>query len=59
MQWFNRLLLESGMTGGLPKLALFAAIGGGVVFAGLYAVARVTLWLDVRKAARLRLRAAD
>ncbi|MDM0090363.1 MULTISPECIES: OpgC domain-containing protein [unclassified Variovorax] len=31
----------------------------GVVFAGLYAVARVTLWLDVRKAARLRLRAAD
>ncbi len=36
MQWFNRLLLESGMTGGLPKLALFAFGGGGVMFGALW-----------------------
>jgi tight adherence protein B len=36
MQWFNRLLLESGMTGGLMKLALFALAGSAVVFAGIW-----------------------
>jgi tight adherence protein B len=36
MQWFNRLLLESGMTGGLPKLALFAFGGGAVMFGALW-----------------------
>src|SRR6187551_2031378 len=36
MQWFNRLLLESGMTGGLMKLALFAFAGSAVVFAGIW-----------------------
>jgi tight adherence protein B len=36
MQWFNRLLLESGMTGGLTKLALFAFGGGAVMFGALW-----------------------
>jgi tight adherence protein B len=36
MQWFNRLLLESGMTGGLPKLALFAFAGFGAAFAAIW-----------------------
>jgi tight adherence protein B len=36
LQWFNRLLLESGMTGGPMKLALFAFAGGAVVFAGIW-----------------------
>src|ERR1051325_5888918 len=36
MQWFNRLLLESGMTGGLVKLTLIAFGGGAVVFAGVW-----------------------
>src|SRR6266496_407547 len=32
MQWFNRLLLESGMTRGVMTLALVALISSGVVF---------------------------
>jgi tight adherence protein B len=32
-QWFNRLLLESGMRGGVMKLALIGLVGGGASFA--------------------------
>jgi len=35
MQWLNRLILESGMTGGRLKLALAALIGGGGAFFGV------------------------
>jgi tight adherence protein B len=35
MQWFNRLLLESGMTGGLMMLGLIALVSGGAAFAGV------------------------
>jgi tight adherence protein B len=35
MQWFNRMLLESGMTRGLLTLALVALVAGGTVFAGV------------------------
>ena len=35
MQWFNRLLLESGMTRGVMTLALVALMASGVVFAGV------------------------
>ena len=35
MQWLNRLILESGMTGGRLKLALAALIGGGGAFVGV------------------------
>jgi tight adherence protein B len=36
MQWFNRLLLESGMTRGLMTLAMVAAVAACVVFAGVF-----------------------
>jgi tight adherence protein B len=36
LQWFNRLLLESGMRGGAMKLALIAVMAGGVVFVGVF-----------------------
>ena len=36
MQWFNRLLLESGMTRGVMTLGLVALIAGGAVFAGVF-----------------------
>ena len=36
MQWFNRLLLESGMTRGVMTLALVALVAGGAVFAGVF-----------------------
>jgi tight adherence protein B len=36
MQWFNRLLLESGMTRGAMTLALVALMAGGTVFAGVF-----------------------
>ena len=36
MQWFNRLLLESGMTRGVMTLALVAVVAGGIVFAGVF-----------------------
>ena len=36
MQWFNRLLLESGMTRGAMTLALVALVAGGGVFAGVF-----------------------
>jgi tight adherence protein B len=35
MQWLNRLILESGMTGGRLKLTLGALIGGGGAFFGI------------------------
>lgn len=35
LQWFNRLILESGMTRGPLKLALAALIGGGGAFIGV------------------------
>jgi tight adherence protein B len=35
MQWFNRMLLESGMTRGILTLALVALVAGGTVFAGV------------------------
>lgn len=35
LHWMNRLILESGMTGGRLKLALAALIGGGGVFFGV------------------------
>jgi len=35
MQWFNRMLLESGMTRGIMTLALVALVAGGTVFAGV------------------------
>jgi tight adherence protein B len=35
VQWFNRMLLESGMTRGIMTLALVALVGGGTVFAGM------------------------
>src|SRR5258708_11689693 len=35
MHWLNRLILESGMTGGRLKLALAALIGGGGAFFGV------------------------
>jgi tight adherence protein B len=36
LQWFNRLLLESGMTRGAMTLTLVALMGGGIVFAGVF-----------------------
>src|SRR5436190_4416009 len=36
LQWFNRLVLESGMTRGVMTLALVALMGGGIVFAGVF-----------------------
>ena len=36
IQWFNRLLLESGMTGGFVTLALVAFAASGAVFAGVF-----------------------
>jgi tight adherence protein B len=36
MQWFNRLLLESGMTRGAMTLGLVALMAGGAVFAGVF-----------------------
>ena len=33
--WFNRLMLESGMTRGIMTLALVALVAGGTVFAGV------------------------
>jgi tight adherence protein B len=36
MQWFNRLLLESGMTGGLLTLSLMGLIAGFAGFAGVF-----------------------
>jgi len=36
VQWFNRLLIESGMTRGLMMLALIGFGTGGVVFAGVF-----------------------
>jgi tight adherence protein B len=36
MQWFNRLLLESGMTRGVMTLGLVALMAGGAVFAGVF-----------------------
>jgi tight adherence protein B len=36
MQWFNRMLLESGMTRGAMTLALVALVGGGIAFAGAF-----------------------
>jgi tight adherence protein B len=36
MQWFNRLLLESGMTRGAMTLGLVALMAGGTVFAGVF-----------------------
>ena len=35
MQWFNRLLLESGMTRGVLTLTLVGLVAGGTVFAGV------------------------
>ena len=35
MQWFNRMLLESGMTRGIMTLALVGLVAGGTVFAGV------------------------
>lgn len=35
LQWFNRLLLESGMTRGAMTLTLVALIAGGAVFAAM------------------------
>ena len=35
LQWFNRMLLESGMTRGIMTLALVALVAGGTVFAGV------------------------
>src|SRR5215210_392489 len=34
VQWFNRLMLESGMTRGAMTLALIALVGGGGAFVG-------------------------
>src|SRR5215210_2909267 len=34
VQWFNRLMLESGMTRGAMTLALIATVGGGAAFVG-------------------------
>jgi tight adherence protein B len=36
VQWFNRLLLESGMRGGAMKLGLIALVAGGGAFAGVF-----------------------
>src|SRR5206468_1245399 len=36
IQWFNRLLLESGMTGGMLTLSLIAAVAGFAAFAGVF-----------------------
>jgi tight adherence protein B len=36
MHWFNRMLLESGMTRGAMTLALIALVGGGIAFAGAF-----------------------
>jgi tight adherence protein B len=36
IQWFNRLLLESGMTRGLLTLAMVGLVAAGVVFAGVF-----------------------
>ena len=36
IQWFNRLLLESGMTRGLLTLAIVGLVAAGVVFAGVF-----------------------
>jgi tight adherence protein B len=36
IQWFNRLLLESGMTRGLLTLAIVGIVAAGVVFAGVF-----------------------
>lgn len=36
MQWFNRLLLESGMTHGAMTLGLIALVAGGAAFAGVF-----------------------
>ena len=38
VQWFNRLILESGMSGGLMKLALIGLVAGGAAFAGVFKV---------------------
>jgi tight adherence protein B len=35
MQWFNRMLLESGMARGILTLALVALVAGGTIFAGV------------------------
>ena len=42
MQWFNRLLLESGMTRGVLTLALVGLVAGGAAFAGVIQVPRAT-----------------
>jgi tight adherence protein B len=36
MQWFNRLLLESGMTHGAMTLGVIALAAGGAAFAGVF-----------------------
>lgn len=36
MEWFNRLLLESGMTRGLLTLSLIGAVTGFAAFAGMF-----------------------
>jgi tight adherence protein B len=36
LQWFNRLLLESGMTNGLLTLGFVALAAGGALFAGVF-----------------------
>src|SRR4030095_1482140 len=36
VQWFNRLLLESGMPGGLLTRAIVGFVAGGVAFAGVF-----------------------
>src|ERR1041384_5632977 len=36
IQWFNRLLLESGMTRGLLTLAIVGLVAAGVVFVGVF-----------------------
>jgi tight adherence protein B len=36
IHWFNRLLIESGMTRGIMTLALVALVAGGPVFAGVF-----------------------
>src|SRR5213078_5401986 len=35
VQWFNRLMLESGMTRGVMTLALIALVAGGGAFIGV------------------------
>ena len=54
MQWFNRLLLESGMTRGVMTLALVALVAGGTVFAGVFKFREEMLEAGGARAARRR-----